>query len=46
MFNITPEPTVLEVIAWIAYGVPALILFLWPARKAVPASAPTPAAKA
>jgi len=37
MFNITPEPTVLEVIAWIAYGVPALILFLWPARKPAPA---------
>jgi high-affinity iron transporter len=36
MFNITPEPTVLEVIAWVAYGVPVLILFLWPARKAKP----------
>ena len=46
MFNITPEPTVLEVIAWIAYGVPALILFLWPARRAAPVSAPTPAAQA
>jgi high-affinity iron transporter len=33
MFNITPEPTVLEVIAWIAYGVPAIVLFLWPARQ-------------
>ena len=28
MFNITPEPTVLEVVAWIAYGVPVLVLFL------------------
>jgi high-affinity iron transporter len=51
MFNITPEPTVLEVIAWAAYGVPVLILFLWPARKAkpsVPAAtpAPTPAPQA
>ncbi|NMO50958.1 iron transporter [Actinoplanes sp. TBRC 11911] len=51
MFNITPEPTVLEVIAWIAYGVPVLILFLWPARKAkpsVPAASPaaTPAPQA
>lgn len=50
MFNITPEPTVLEVIAWVAYGVPVLVLFLWrPRRKPaaqpaanepVPASAP------
>jgi high-affinity iron transporter len=50
MFNITPEPTVLEVIAWIAYGVPVLLLFLWRPRrnpaaqraagKPVPASAP------
>ena len=43
MFNITPEPTVLEVIAWIAYGVPALLLFLWPAAKKQPAPAVTPA---
>ena len=51
MFNITPEPTVLEVIAWAAYGVPVLVLFLWPARKAkpsVPAAQPeaTPARQA
>jgi high-affinity iron transporter len=42
MFNITPEPTVLEVLAWVAYGVPVLLLFLWPARKttkSVPAAA-------
>ena len=39
MFNITAEPTVLEVIAWIAYGVPVLVLFLWrPRRK--PAAQP------
>jgi high-affinity iron transporter len=44
MFNITPEPTVLEVIAWIAYGVPALLLFLRPARK--PAAEKTPATQA
>jgi high-affinity iron transporter len=43
MFNITPEPTVLEVIAWFAYAVPVLVLFLWPVRK--PAPAPTPAAQ-
>jgi high-affinity iron transporter len=41
MFNITAEPTVLEVIAWVAYGVPVLVLFLWrPRRK----SAAEPAA--
>ena len=33
MFNITPEPTVLEVVAWIAYGVPVLLLFLWRPRR-------------
>jgi high-affinity iron transporter len=27
-------------VAWLAYAVPALVLFLWPAR---PAAAPTPA---
>jgi high-affinity iron transporter len=45
MFNVTPEPTVLEVIAWVAYGVPVLLLFLWPARKKAPAGKPltTPA---
>ena len=40
MFNVTPEPTVLEVIAWVAYGVPALVLFLWPARKPAAKKAP------
>jgi high-affinity iron transporter len=43
MFNITAEPTVLEVIAWIAYGVPILLLFLWPSRKAAKPAEPTPA---
>lgn len=43
MFNITPEPTVLEVIAWVGYGVPALLLFLWPARKI--AAVKTPASQ-
>jgi high-affinity iron transporter len=38
MFNITPEPTVLEVVAWFAYVVPVLLLFLWrPRRKPAPA---------
>jgi high-affinity iron transporter len=33
MFNITPAPTVLEVIAWVAYGIPVLVLFLRPSRR-------------
>ncbi|GGO02349.1 iron uptake transporter permease EfeU [Micromonospora parathelypteridis] len=33
MFNVTPAPTVLETIAWVAYAVPVLLLFLRPARR-------------
>jgi high-affinity iron transporter len=43
MFNITAEPTVLEVIAWVAYGVPVLLLFLWRPRRR-PAAVPAPVA--
>jgi high-affinity iron transporter len=48
MFNITAEPTVLEIIAWVAYGVPVLLLFLWRPRRAavaapIPTEAPVPA---
>ena len=32
MFNITGAPTVLETIAYLAYLVPVLVIFLWPAR--------------
>jgi high-affinity iron transporter len=32
MFNITATPSVLEMLAWVAYAVPVLVLFLWPAR--------------
>ncbi|HEU4346282.1 MAG TPA: iron transporter, partial [Actinoplanes sp.] len=42
MFNLTPTASVLEVIAWIAYGVPVLILFLRPGGTQRPARAPTP----
>jgi high-affinity iron transporter len=45
MFNITPEPTVLEVFAWFAYTVPVLVLFLLPARAKRPAPAGQPAAQ-
>jgi high-affinity iron transporter len=43
MFNITPAPTVLETVAWLAYGIPVLVIFLWPARTPVPSPAPSPA---
>ena len=41
MFNLTPVMSVFELIAWLGYAVPVLLLFLRPARAAsrVPASA-------
>jgi high-affinity iron transporter len=39
MFNITPQPTVLETSAWLAYAIPVLTIFLIPARRAVRAPA-------
>jgi high-affinity iron transporter len=35
MVNFTPAPTVLETIAWLAYGIPVLVIFLWPQAKPV-----------
>jgi high-affinity iron transporter len=46
MFNITPTASVLEVIAWVAYGVPVLFLFLRGGRKPAPAATPAPTAAA
>ncbi|MFI5836032.1 iron uptake transporter permease EfeU [Micromonospora sp. NPDC051300] len=44
MFNITAAPTVLELIAWVAYAVPVLVLFLRkPARPAATSARPGPA---
>ncbi|GGN72475.1 iron transporter [Actinoplanes lobatus] len=37
MFNVTPTASVVEAVAWIAYAVPVLVLFLRPATTAVPA---------
>jgi high-affinity iron transporter len=37
MFNITATPSVLEMVAWVAYAVPVLFLFL---RKPSPAGKP------
>ncbi|MCA2215568.1 iron uptake transporter permease EfeU [Jidongwangia harbinensis] len=42
MFNITPTASVLEVVAWAAYGIPVLAIFLRPTRKVRPATAPAP----
>ena len=42
--NLTPAPTVLEMVAWVGYLVPVLVAFLWPGRRAVPKDpAPAPA---
>jgi high-affinity iron transporter len=39
MLNITPQPSVLEAIAWVVYLVPTLVIFLLPQRaKKTPAS--------
>ncbi|GAA3347774.1 FTR1 family protein [Amorphoplanes nipponensis] len=43
MFNITPTASVLESVAWVAYGIPVLILFLRPAGKKAPVVTPEPA---
>ncbi|MEV4414924.1 iron uptake transporter permease EfeU [Catellatospora sp. NPDC049609] len=43
MFNLTPAPTVLETVAWVAYAVPVLVLFLLPNRPARPTDAPAAA---
>ena len=42
MFNITPTASVLETVAWAAYGLPVLALFLRPARKQAPVVTPEP----
>ncbi|MET7706881.1 iron uptake transporter permease EfeU [Micromonospora sp. NPDC005413] len=48
MFNVTPAPTVLETVAWVAYAAPVLLLFLRPTRrKPAPVAAPAgPASEA
>lgn len=46
MFNLTPTPTVIEMVAWAAYLVPVLILFLLPRRASKPQPDRTPAAAA
>jgi len=43
MFNFTARPSVLETIAWVAYAVPVLAIFLWPAAKRTAATRNAPA---
>lgn len=43
IFNFRPEPSVLEVVAWVAYLVPALALFLLAMRRRSAASTPAAA---
>jgi high-affinity iron transporter len=40
MFNVTPTPSVLETVAWIAYAVPVMVLFLLPQRPTTAPDAP------
>lgn len=42
MFNITPQPSALEMVAWVVYAVPTLILFLRPRRSRPTTSPATP----
>ena len=50
MFNITATPSVLEMVAWVAYAVPVLFLFLrkpsTAGKPTAPAATPTPATTA
>ena len=45
VFNITAQPTVLEMVAYVVYLVPVLALFLLPARTPRPAVADTPSSE-
>jgi high-affinity iron transporter len=40
MFGIPPDPRLVEVLGWLCYAVPVLVVFLWPARWS-----PAPAAR-
>lgn len=42
IFNITPNPTWLQLVLWLAYLAVVLTVFLWPTRTARPAASPSP----
>ena len=44
--NFSPATTWLQLVVWVAYAVPVLVLFFRPSRPRVPAAAPAPAAPA
>ena len=46
LINLTPQPSVLETVAWALYLVPVLAFFLWPSRPTAPAARPAAAAAA
>ncbi|MGY1716714.1 iron uptake transporter permease EfeU [Geodermatophilus sp. SYSU D01106] len=46
IFNVTAAPTVLETVAYVAYLVPVLVAFLWPARTPAAPAQPSGAAPA
>ncbi|WP_055478695.1 iron uptake transporter permease EfeU [Sphaerimonospora mesophila] len=46
MFNITPQPSVLETIAWVVYAVPVLFFFLRSSGRTPAAPVPTQAQQA
>jgi high-affinity iron transporter len=46
VFNFSPATTWLELVAWLGYLVPVMVLFFRPARAATPASTPTETAAA
>jgi high-affinity iron transporter len=46
IFNFSPAPTVIEAIAWLAYLVPVLVLYLRPVKRSTPPAVPVKAAEA
>jgi high-affinity iron transporter len=43
IFNFNPAPTVIEAIAWLAYLVPVLVLYLRPVKRSTPPAVPAKA---
>ncbi|MCZ4498867.1 MAG: hypothetical protein JWQ74_1420 [Marmoricola sp.] len=43
IFNFQPDPTWLQVVAWLGYLIPTMTIFLLRVNRTIPAPAPTPA---